>query len=226
MNLSELWAQIEEEYKWRMDEIRFFSNQLIHLKTDEEKNQFRRGIILLLYAHFEGFCKFSFLLYTGTINKENLICNDVNYSIAASGLADLFNELRNPNKKSTVFKNVLPEDAKLHRFARDKEFLEAMSSFSNRPLVIPDKIVDTESNLKPIVLSKILFVLGFDHTAFKAIDADIHLLLNYRNSIAHGQNRDGITEGTYEKIRASTIKIVDEIKALIMQSLTERNFLK
>jgi len=181
MNLSETWAEIEEELRWRQDEIRFFSNQLSNIDTPDDQNQFRRAIVLLLYAHFEGFCKFAFLTYIKVINGENLHCKDANFSIAASSLTDYFDALRNPENKTDYFRNALPEDRKLHRFARDKEFIENMQHYDHRPLVIPDDVVDTESNLKPVVLKKMLFVLGFNHDAFTAIEGNIHLLLRRDN---------------------------------------------
>ncbi|WP_212004822.1 MAE_28990/MAE_18760 family HEPN-like nuclease [Chitinophaga sp. HK235] len=226
MNLDEIWSEIEEEYKWRSDEIRFFTNQLLHLSSVEDKDKFRRAIVLMLYAHFEGFCKFAFLLYTTSINKEKLKCRDVTHTIAASGLAKLFEDLRNPNRRSDHFKRELPDDTQLHRSARDIEFLEALGDINEKTLEIPEKLIDTESNLKPVVLRKILFRLGLDHTAFSEIESDISKLLGYRNAIAHGEKRDGIDENTYDTIRKATFKVIDQVKSFVMQSLSDRVFLR
>jgi hypothetical protein len=226
MNLEQIWAEVEEDLQWRIDEIRFLSNQLINLPSEEFKDRFRRSITLMLYAHFEGYCKFLFLTYIKAVNQENLHCKDVNFALAASSMSRIFAELRNPDRKSESFRRILPEEGKLHRFARDLEFIENIQAFELTPVNISDEIANTESNLKPIVLSKILYYLGFDHEAFKALEGGIHRLLNMRNKIAHGEQREGVTESDYNEVSTSTLRVMNETKRFIMQSLTTRSFLR
>ncbi len=226
MNLENLWAEIEADQTWRTDEIRFFQNQCEILNSDDKKDQFRRATILLLYAHFEGFCKFAFTLYIKTINQEGLKCSDANFAIAAASLDDLFKALRDPSIKSDLFRRALPDDSKLHRFARDREFIEYSADFGNRTVVLPDALVDTESNLKPIVLRKLLFRLGFAHDQFADIEGNIDLLLNFRNKIAHGQMKDGVSQGNYENLRDSTFEIMTTVKSNIMDALTNKIYLR
>ncbi|MET0637172.1 MAG: MAE_28990/MAE_18760 family HEPN-like nuclease [Chitinophagaceae bacterium] len=226
MNLDQIWAEVEEDLQWRTEEIRFLHNQIADLDNVDSKDQLRRATVLMLYAHFEGFCKFVFLTYIKTINEESLFCKDVNFALAASAMSKIFDEMRQPDKKSELFRNSLPNEGKLHRFARDREFIETMQRFEMTQVVIPDSIADTESNLKPIVLSKILFYLGFEHDAFKVIDGDIHTLLNIRNKIAHGVERGGVTEQIYNRVYASTFRIMREIKSIIMESLSTSGFLR
>ncbi|MCZ2480061.1 hypothetical protein G9H64_06215 [Aquirufa nivalisilvae] len=226
MVVDNLWAEIEAEQSWRTDEIRFFQNQISNIPTEEKQAQFRRAIILILYAHFEGFSKFAFNLYVNTINTENVKCKDANFSLVAATLSDLFTELRNPDKKSEIFRRTLPDDSKLHRFSRDKDFVENSSLFEERIVNIPELFIDMESNLKPLVLRKNLFRLGFDHEAFNSFEGNISRLLNLRNGIAHGELRDGITEREYDEIRGMVFSIMNGIKSKIMDALVNRNFLR
>ena len=154
MNLPDLSAQLESELAWRQEEIRFFQNRGTMLLRQEEQDQYRRAVVLVLYAHFEGFCKFAFDLYRTSINGEQVACNEASPAIAAAGWARLFKELRDPSTKCAEFKHALPDDGKLHRFARDREFMERSVEFSRLPVTIPDDFVDTESNLKPVVLRR------------------------------------------------------------------------
>ncbi|BFM40525.1 MAE_28990/MAE_18760 family HEPN-like nuclease [Synechocystis sp. LKSZ1] len=75
MNISDVWAEIEAEQAWRQDEIRFFQNQSTFV-APEKQDHFRRALILLLYAHFEGFCKFVFILYVNNVNSANIRCGE------------------------------------------------------------------------------------------------------------------------------------------------------
>lgn len=226
MNFAELWAEIEADQTWRQDEIRFFQNQSAKVDSTEKQDYFRRALILLLYAHYEGFCKFTFQLYITAVNSVGITCGEANYAIAAASLSDIFQALRNPEKKSDHFRNELPDDTALHRFARDREFLESSSGFESFLINITDSVIDTESNLKPVVLRKNLFRLGFSHDQFMHLEGKIHLLLNYRNKIAHGELKTGINKSEYERVRDAAYEIMNNVKRGIMQGLQNKNYLR
>lgn len=226
MNIAQVRAEIERDRAWRQDELRFFQNCAARFETKEEQQQFNRAVILLLYAHFEGFCKFAFTLYINEVNKIQLVCATANYSLAASSLSDLFRALRDPTKKCAEFKTALPDDSKLHLFAREKEFVERAADLMQRRLSIPEEIIDTESNLRPVVLRKNLFRLGFKHDQFEPFEGDIHLLLEYRNKIAHGAAQDGIKQDTYEKLRNATDAIMNQLTLDIMDAIQSKAYLR
>lgn len=226
MNLTEFWAEIEANQTWRVDEIRFFQNRLIEIDPVEKQDQYRRVLVLLLYAHFEGFCKFALLHYVRGVNEAKVKCGEVSYAIAATTFADVFQTLRNPQKKCDVFRRSLPDDAKLHRFARDREFLERINELETKPVDITDTVVDTESNLKPVVLKKILYRLGLPHDTFNSLEGQINKLLNYRNDIAHGETKSGIPEKIYEELRDDVYSIMDQVKREVMNALQNKQYLR
>jgi hypothetical protein len=226
MNLSDLAAQLEADLLWRQDEVRFFQNRGATLPSEDEKDQYRRAVILVLYAHFEGFCKFGFEVYRTTINSEQISCADATPAIAAAGWAQIFKELRDPTKKCRDFKNTLPDDGKLHRFARDREFMERKSEFAQLPVMIPEEFIDTESNLKPVVLRKILYRLGLPYDQFEQHEGQISRLLNTRNKIAHGEDRAGVKETEYEELRKLVFQMMDAIKNRIIEYLRHKAFLR
>jgi hypothetical protein len=225
MNLESIWAQIEQEQTWRTDEIRFFDNQASKLKEDDQ-DKFRRANILLLYAHYEGFCKFVFTIYVDTVNNEGISCNDANFSLVAATLESVFKELRNPDSKAVEFKHSLPEDRKLHVFARDKRFIENSATFQHRTVLIPETVVDTESNLKPVVLRKNLYRLGFPHDGLQDLEGDISWLLKIRNEVAHGANGRGVKSKDYEALRRVAFNVMDTVKRYVMDALTSKGYLR
>jgi hypothetical protein len=226
MNSAELWAEIEADQAWRLDEIRFFQNRLSDLDSEDEKSQFRRALILILYAHFEGFFKFALAHYIRAINQIDLTCREAQPALAAATMADVFRDLRNPNSKCPEFRNTLPEDAKLHRFARDKEFVERFESFEQRRVNIADDVIDIESNLTPPVIRKNLYYLGFPSDKFAAFEGHVNKLLAYRNPIAHGETRKGIKAEDYEALRDAAYEIMHAIKRDIMQAIETREYLR
>lgn len=226
MNLSNLWSQIENELAWRQSELRFLNNQIEKLDNENDKKTLRRSAILMLYAHFEGFTKFSFELYINAINNENLRCAQVNHHIVACSMNDVFKELRNPNSKTNIFRNSLPDDTMLHRFARNVHFLQSLDEKLSQLVSIPESIIDTESNLKPKVISKLLYSIGLNHNLFESEYGAVNRLLNIRNKIGHGEMRRGLEEQEFNDLYNISINILTVIKSKIMESLTNRNYLR
>lgn len=226
MNLPDLRAQMEDEFSWRQDEIRFFQNRLAYLDDATDQDRFRRALVLMLYAHFEGFCKFCLSLYVNAVNGEGITCNQANYAIAAAALSNVFRELRDPNKKCDEFRRALPEDAKLHKLARDREFLERTDDFGQKSVSIPDLVVDTESNLTPVVLRKNLYRLGLSPNQFDGFAGNINRLLQTRNSIAHGESSSGVDARTYTELHDIVFTIMREVTVQVTQALDSGMYLR
>src|SRR5437868_3879478 len=95
------------------------------------------------------------------------------------------------------------------------------------PAEIPvDVVVDTEANLKPSIIRKILYRLGLPYDAFNEHEGKIHKLLNFRNTIAHGAGKDGIDEKTYQEIQSATIEIMSALIKIITSALRETKYLR
>jgi hypothetical protein len=148
MNLSDIRAQLEMELTWRQNEMRLLHNQLAFIEKDEEKNRYRKSLVVMLYSHYEGFCKTAFLIYINSVNKERLKCLEMNDYIVTANFAEIFIALEVPNAKCKIFKPKLPEDTKLHRFCRQVNFISELNNFLSKQVNIPEDVIDTESNLK------------------------------------------------------------------------------
>ncbi|MDD4754033.1 MAG: MAE_28990/MAE_18760 family HEPN-like nuclease [Desulfitobacteriaceae bacterium] len=226
MNLLDIRSQLEEEITWRQNEMRFFHNQLSTMKTNEQKDCYRKALIVMLYSHYEGFSKTAFGIYADAINAENLLIHVVNKFIAACSLDPVFIAYENRDKKSSIFKNKLPEDAKLHRFARQIDFVENFEHFKEQTACISEKIVDTEDNLKYIVFKKLLFRLGLNYDCFEPYQTNIEKLLGRRNNIAHGAQKTGVSEKDYNEVKKDVFDIMNGIIEIIMQALEKKQYLK
>jgi len=212
---------------WRLEELHLIRNQLINIPDEGDRRRYRKALVVMLYSHFEGFCKLAFSTYAQAVNGEGLTCCEANSFIAAATLDDVFRALLDTHKKSDLFRRELPHDAPLHRFARQVEFVDALREVGTRPVVLPiDEIVDVESNLKPVVLRKILFRLGFPPETFAAHEGVIHRLLNRRNNIAHGVERAGIDETEYQSLEKVTTEVMTSVMTEITRALAERRFVK
>lgn len=227
MDYEVVSAELEEEFTWRVNEIRFLQNIQSNLVIEQDENLYRKSLIVMLYSHLEGFCKFAFLYYIKKINHEQYMRVRLNTSLVTASMWGAFLAYENLDSKCKIFKRQLPDDKELHRYSRRKDFVKAFDDFLNEVAIIPETVVDTESNLKPIILRKILFRLGFDVDIAKEYDGTINRLLEYRNSIAHGDAkfREGLSEKDYIEIKDATFEVMQKVKELVAHSLRDEAFL-
>ena len=114
----------------------------------------------------------------------------------------------------------------LHRFAREREFIEVAWQVASRPVQIdPDKVVDTESNLNPVVLRKILFQLGLDPKLAEPWEGTLDHLLRRRNDVAHGTAKDGLEEKDYVGLEQAVLLVIDGLVQAISHAVANRMYL-
>lgn len=226
VDAAALRAEMEQDLAWRDDELRFMENQAAGL-PEPSASRYRRAMVLLVYAHLEGFVKFAFVAYANAINGVNLSVGDVEWSIAASSLTQVFSRMRDGDRKSEIFRSTLPDDSKLHRFCRDRDFLEQLKEFEKLPVGIPvDEVVDTESNIKPVVLKKMLYRLGLDEKWADGWAPDLNRLLQARNGIAHGELRDVIDSSRYQRARQAARALTNGIMIALFQAARDGKYLR
>ena len=211
MKLEEIRAQLEEELTWRVSEIKFLKNLTNNVNKEEQKDIYRKSLLVMLYSHFEGLCKSCFLIYVEAINSLHLQRQYVNQNLQAASMNTIFNRYDDKDRKCKVFKRTLPEETKIHSFFRRTDFVIQYNDFLKDIIKLPDEIIDTESNLWYIVLQKNLFKLGINLDIFKENSKQINNLVNLRNSIAHGNLRKGIQDKDFEEIELSVTCVMNSL---------------
>lgn len=226
IDAAQLRAEIEADRTWCEDELRFFENQGAYLKADAQA-QYRRALVIILYAHLEGFCKAALASYAMHINQAGYSVRDAEWAIAAASLATVFSRLRDNDRKSNLFRRTLPDDAKLHRFCRERDFLEQLHEFESQEVALDvAEIVDMESNVKPDVLRKVLYRLGLDIAIADQWAPHINKLLAFRNNIAHGAMRGGIEAKQYQQLRDAVRAVCDGITLQVFQAARDGRHLR
>lgn len=226
VDVNALRAEIESEREWREREMRLLRNQVASLEKEEQREIARKMLVVMLYAHFEGVCKAILSTYVNRVNGLGLKVGEVEPAIGAASLQETFRALGNPNKKCKQFSRALPDDTKLHRFAREREFIESAWQFAGRTVQIDtDQIVDTESNLRPVVLRKILFLIGLDPELAEPWKSTIDQLLNRRNDVAHGTAKDGLKAKDYAALEQAVALVVDGLAQEVARAAAEQRYL-
>lgn len=222
--LTEFRAIALSELDWRTADFRLLATQIENVH-EAQRDQFRRFLIVMLYAHFEGFTKVVLLQYITEINSARIDCRKANAGLVAGAWHKEFVGL-DSGAKSPFFRNVLPDDSKLHRYARRKEFVERIDELLSRPVSLPEDLVDTESNLTPTILRRMLFMVGLDHGKLDHYEAAVSELVARRNSIAHGASRKGIVKSDYERLEAAVFAGMKEMVNTLESALNAKEYLR
>lgn len=191
MTSVDLRKQLELDLEWRQREMRLLYNTLSTFDDEEDKRSYCKALVVMLYSHFEGFCKLAFSIYIDILNKENMLCSQANINLAVISLEEIFQAVHDPNKKCNFFVGSPPND-KWKRFFRRAYFLEKMDRVLNEPIKITEEYIKNDSNLKIPILSRILYHLGLPPGYFDEYAGEISNLVDRRNDYAHGETKTGI----------------------------------
>lgn len=171
-------AEIERDLDWRESELAVLKILLANNDLSErEKLVLFRAAWSLLYAHYEGFCKFSLTVFYDAVKATGRANGQLPAKMQAFSLDKSLKHLKN-----------LPNDKFLEKIAVfEAELLSKEPDFPE---------VDTESNLWPSVLQSLLDCASVQVNSLSQFNRTIKTLVGRRNKIAHGE-RDIIPEYSY-----------------------------
>ena len=176
--------------------------------------------------HRSGFCVFALEHYVTQINRARIRCGVAEVSVLAGAWEKLFNAMEHGDEKCKIFLKPLPADEKLHRHWRRRHFIEEINRFFALPVHIDEDVIDTESNLKPEVLQRNLFLLGLDHSFVASYAATIQNLLGRRNRLAHGEDRRGVSEKEYREYEDAVFEICYQLIEFLVRAQKEEQYVR
>jgi len=216
---------LETDWSWRVDELRLLQNSFATV-SEQKQGVTRKALVVMLYAHFEGHTKSALQTYVGVLNSQNLLVAQAHEALGAATLFEALSALRNPQSKCAYFPK-LPEDSDVHRLARERHFVATTAELNTRRVVVSSNVVNTESNLKPIVLKKNLYLLGLEpDLVVKTWSGTIDKLLSLRNNTAHGSQREPISASQYEEVQRAVFTLVEDLRATLYDAAMNKVFLR
>jgi len=214
-----------DDWTWRKKEI----SDLILIAEKSESQAVLKSIILLLYAHWEGYIKKSCRLYLKYICDNKYLISDLSANFKAFLLKGINAEI----DKSGKSYNLTNELTYL------KLFIELDDLQLGKKMQIDiengkDKgYINTHDNLNPQVFKSILECIGVkykDNYTIKEKYIEVFLLTN-RNSIGHGNNKIFNDEDfdleivSIKKLRDVIIVIVENFRDELIEYVNEELFL-
>jgi hypothetical protein len=203
------WAdQIEQDLKWREAELGSLKIQAAAAPAKSDRQRaLLRALWTMLYAHYEGFCKFCWEVLLVEIEKDGCFrCNAVEH-IARLSLEKVFQEFRKDTSAIAIW-------SFLHTIVPGE---------MNKPLIFPTRL-ETRSNLWPQVARDNNAAVGLTTTQIDAHWAHLRALVGRRNEIAHGRKLvvESIDEyAEYEKV---VMLVLHELAVSVVDTLNKRSF--
>ena len=223
MQIVEFRTEMEEALSWRKNEIVTLKNLL----REDNKAPVVKTLIVMLYAHFEGFFKDCLECYVKYINSTERELSDFNNSLKAASLSMEYAAFEDMNRKCKELTEIPPAENFLHRFHRRKELTEKfVSDYLTRKIRINDEIINTKSNLSYNVVQENMYILGLDYNYFSEKEKTITKLVRLRNSVAHGSQRAPIEFAEYEKIENDIFEVMEDIIKYLFEFCSEEKYLK
>src|SRR5271154_5414976 len=222
MDVSDIRSELEEDLAWRLDEIRHLRNSLL---GDVDRDQWpavaMRSILVLQYAHLEGFARNCFSVYVTAVNRQTLSASELHPHLFASALIVEFEAVRRGVGDTES------EDDRLTRRARNQvHFVQRLRALNDEVCQIDvDSTVSMEMNFGRDVLRRTLYRLGipedsFDHAYYTALE----FVRRTRNDIAHGNRRDRIAPAEFEANIRKCEDFMSALNRLITRAVSEEMF--
>jgi hypothetical protein len=202
--------QIEQDLAWREAEMASLKMLLASAPTGSDRQRaLLRACSAMLYAHYEGFCKFCWILMLDTIATEAHVRNDLVEALAKRSMISVFRNFRGDTS-----------DAAIWQFA-GSEFQRELGQVA----VFPDEI-DTESNLWPSVSQKINDSIGLQYPLLNAHEAELRQLVGRRNKIAHGEKLEIADIPQFQQFEHAAVLVMHELALGVAECLENKTYLR
>lgn len=208
--MSKWFDQLQKDLDWRETELAALKVQVISVpKPSVKYRALLRAIWALLYAHYEGFCKFAWDFYLDELTKAGVKRKDCKVEIAQLSLQKKIKELRGNSSIQKLW------DFGSVGFTT---LLEENLDFTVK--------LDTQSNLYPDLFKENSLQAGLSCTLVDQYKIQLEGLVKRRNAIAHGEQMIIKDLSEYEKYEKAAIEVMYELAILINECLDKKLYLK
>ncbi len=203
-------SEIEQDLAWREAEMGTLKLILASSISHETRRKaLLRACCAMLYAHYEGFCKFCWSLLLNNIQREAAFRRDLIEPVAIRSMISIFRGLRGQHS-----------DEALWRFSHS-EFAGHLGEVAT----FPDEI-DTESNLWPRLFREINESLGLNCHEIDTHQNMIGQLVGRRNEIAHGEKLEIDSISDFQQFEHAAVIVMYELAIAVEECLRNKSYLR
>lgn len=231
MSVADFRSELEEDLAWRLDELRHLRNALLgDLQREDWPVTALRAILVMQYAHLEGFARNAFSIYVNAVNERRLLADEAHPHLFASALIPEFDALRRgANPEQAPNNEPDSEHGRLTKRALVQvEFVQKLRDMGEKPLSINvESAVSMEMNFGSDVLRRTLYRLGIpEEEVARTYYNSLEFVRKMRNDIAHGSRRERIPPGEFEAHQRKCEAFMGELVRLITMAIGSEWFRK
>lgn len=206
---EDLSDHLNSDLAWRKKELINLRNNIQISKPKNLPTSIRAGTVLL-YAHWEGFIKNAAESYLSYVKSHRLKLNELDTCFLALAIKQKISDFESTSKST-----------------KHVEFIDyILSPLEERARISEENVIKTNSNLNFSTLRELLTTVGIDCTPFELKENLIDgKLLNYRNTIAHGQHLL-IDKNEYDILHTEILILIMSIKNQIENAVVLEKFRK
>ncbi|NET56252.1 MAG: hypothetical protein F6K47_08765 [Symploca sp. SIO2E6] len=211
--MSNWLTQLEEDLDWRLTELAILKTQTALASKDSDRYRaLLRALWTMLYAHYEGFCKFAWDLYVDELQKAGYKRKDCQDEIAKLSLQKEFNRLKGDLSTESLwyfgqtdFRTMLEDTL---------DFKDFQKELRNKSNLYPQ---DFKDNSRRVYLNC---------TLIDQYKTELNALVTRRNDIAHGKKMIIKDLNEYKKYEDAAIEVMYELAIAIVDCLDQQLYLK
>ncbi|MBZ0136122.1 MAG: hypothetical protein K8I27_07105 [Planctomycetes bacterium] len=225
MVIEQLREAIEREMEWRSAELREIRNLLTSIDDSRVSDTLKKSLVLLLYAHFEGYCKNVFSIYVEELTRERIKLKHLESILGAAAATKLFDELDktgNLPPEFAEFKRSQPVRRQVKQAVLMKELWKVRESEATFDA---DRLIHLEGNVTPDVLKRVLCRLGLSFSFVETYAGDLNHLIRRRNDFAHGTRKGAPGDREFQKLRRCVEDLSRELRNAVIYAARTSSYL-
>jgi hypothetical protein len=207
--MSKWEAEIEGDLAWRESEMGTLKLLLAASPNRSDRQRaLLRACSAMLYAHYEGFCKFCWTILLDSIQKQSPVRSDLIESLAKRAMEGVFKKLRGDTSIENLWRFCSKDFAT--ELGKNATFTEG---------------VDTKSNLWPNLSIEINASVGIACPLLLAHSDRIGQLVGRRNKIAHGEKLEIPNMTKFQELEHAAVLVMHELAIAVVTCLDECDYL-
>lgn len=205
------WVEkLEDDLQRREAELAVFKVLITRADEDTVRHQaLLRALWVMLYAHYEGYCKFALQIYLDALMQRKLPRIDYKDPIIAFSMQEKFRHLSNnlSNDNCVRFIRQFPVDL-------------------NNPVEFDEEAFESHGNFAPDLLKQNCQSVGLSYNQVEANRLHLKKLVNRRNLIAHGKLLPIENFQEYQDCENATFDVMLGLAVAVIEALEQELYLK
>jgi hypothetical protein len=201
--------KLEQDLEWREAEL--IALKLQTIEADEDTIRYKallRALWAMLYAHYEGFCKFALDTYLDALTELKPLHMDCKDQIAALSMQNQFKELSGDLSNENC-----------------ASFIHEFSSILNQPVKFDFEFA-IQGNLPPRTLLSNYQCVCLPTNPVENNQRKLAALVSRRNDIAHGKDVPVKDFTEYQEHEDVVFTVIYDLAIAIIEALEQKQYLK